>query len=133
MTVVSKSRYLIEKQFRHIPPPFFKLSADDGDKEYATDRDTFIVWATGRLDSQNEPSFHDTYSKANIKVNFSSKEPIDTCFSFTTTNDVIMDAWEKGQIYDRTIRVFNAYVGPSGGKKGYQATTGKLKKCGCFV
>lgn len=79
----------------------------------------------GRLDSQNEPSFHDTYSKANIKVNLSTAEPINTCFSFTTTNTISIDAWEKGQIYDRTIRVFHAYVGPSGGKKGYQATTGE--------
>ncbi|KAK9722443.1 Electron transfer DM13 [Popillia japonica] len=100
-------------------------SSDDGDKEFATDREIYIVWAMGRLDSQNEPSFHDTYSKANIKVNLSTAEPINTCFSFTTTNTISIDAWEKGQIYDRTIRVFHAYVGPSGGKKGYQATTGQ--------
>lgn len=80
----------------------------------------------GRLDSQNEPSFHDIYTKADLKVKLSPAEPTNTCFSFTTTANIgAIDKWEKGQIYDRTIRVFNAYVGPSGGKKGYQATTGK--------
>ncbi|XP_022900709.1 protein Skeletor, isoforms B/C [Onthophagus taurus] len=103
----------------------FLSSSDHGDKEFPLDREVYIVWAMGRLDSKKEPSFHDAYSKANIKVDLNAKDASSNCFSFTKTDQTIEDIWEKGEIYDRTIRVFNAYVGPSGGKKGYQATTGQ--------
>lgn len=52
-------------------------------------------------------------------------ESTSNCFAFTTPKEKIEEPWEKGQIYDRTIRSFKAYIGPSGGKKGYQAMTGK--------
>lgn len=51
-------------------------------------------------------------------------EAASDCFSFTTSNKKLEEPWQKGHIYDRTIRTFKAYIGPSGGKKGYQATTG---------
>lgn len=31
----------------------------------------------------------------------------------------------KGQIFDKTIRTFNSYIGPSGARKGYQYSTGQ--------
>lgn len=37
---------------------------------------------------------------------------------------MIREPWEKMEIFDRTIRTFTATIGPSGGKKGYQAFTG---------
>lgn len=116
------------------------ISSDNGDKNFPTDKDTYIVWAIGRLDSDNEPTFHDIYPKANVRVNLNVAEPTSNCVAFTQStrpkvpaavvitpgekNGVVPDMWEKRQIYDRTIRTFNAYVGPSAGKKGYQGTTG---------
>ena len=104
--------------FRSVP------LADPGDKDFPPDRAVYVVWAMGRLDSKNEPSFHDTYSKANVKVMLSPPEPTSNCFSFTTTDTPVEKSWEKRRIFNRSLRTFNAYVGPSGGKKGYQATTG---------
>ncbi|CAH0554460.1 unnamed protein product [Brassicogethes aeneus] len=99
------------------------ISPDHGDKEYPTDAPAYIVWAIGKLDQNKEPAFHDYYPKHDIKIEFMPKEPIKTCFSFTKTEEIVQEPWPKGQIYDRTIRVFNAYIGPSGGKRAYQAIT----------
>lgn len=82
----------------------------------------------GRLDENKEPTFHDIYSKANIKIELARKEASSNCVSFTTSDRKIEgEPWQKARIYDKTIRSFKAYVGPSGGKKGYQATTGTFQ------
>lgn len=101
------------------------IVADEGDKEFPTDRPVYIIWALGRLDENKEPTFHDIYSKANIKVDLARKEPQSNCVSFTKSDKKPEgEPWIKGLIYDKNIRAFKAYVGPSGAKKGYQATTG---------
>lgn len=93
--------------------------------EYPTDRPVYIIWAIGRLDSNKEPTFHDLYPKANTSVELNRKEASSNCFSFTRSEPSKPEVWEKGQIFDRTIRTFTAYLGPSGGKKGYQGITGQ--------
>lgn len=85
----------------------------------------YIVWAIGRLDKNNEPSFHDIYPKKDLLINFNRKDPESNCFSFTSTDKKLVQPWDKGQIFDKNIRTFKAYLGPSGGKKGYQYITGK--------
>lgn len=85
----------------------------------------YIVWAIGRLDKNKEPSFHDIYPKKNILVNLNRKEAESNCFSFTSTDKSLLQPWDKGQIFDKNIRTFQAYLGPAGGKKGYQYITGK--------
>lgn len=100
------------------------FSADPGDKLFPTDRSVYIVWALGRLDENKEPTFHDIYSKSNKQLNL-TQEPSSDCVAFTRSeNKIKKESWTKGHIYDKTIRNFKAYVGPSGGRKGYQATTG---------
>lgn len=100
--------------------------ADSGDQEYPTDRPVYVIWALGRLDSNKEPTFHDFYPKSNISIELNRKEPQSNCFSFTRPESPNKtEIWEKPQIFDRTIRTFNAYLGPSGGKKGYQGITGQ--------
>ncbi|XP_017782124.1 PREDICTED: protein Skeletor, isoforms B/C [Nicrophorus vespilloides] len=101
------------------------ISSDNGDKTVDTEEDTYVIWALGRLDHNKEPAFHDVYPKADVKLNFGNKDPTNNCFSFTSSEPEPSEPWEKGQIYDRTIRTFNAYIGPSAGKKGYQAITGQ--------
>ncbi|VEN38129.1 unnamed protein product [Callosobruchus maculatus] len=71
-----------------------------------------------------EPAFHDLYSKTDVTIQTSPKEPQNNCFAFTKSKAILGEPWKKGQIFDKTIRVFNTYIGPSGGKKGYQAITG---------
>ncbi|RZC37497.1 protein Skeletor, isoforms B/C, partial [Asbolus verrucosus] len=101
------------------------ISPDHGDKEYPTEGSIYVVWAIGRLDKNKEPTFHDFYPKTNISVELNPKEPFSNCFSFTRSDTQLREPWNKGQIYDKTIRIFKAYLGPSGGKRGYQGTTGQ--------
>lgn len=106
------------------------FTADPTDREYPTDKPVYIVWAIGRLDTNHEPTFHDIYHKSNIQVNLGRSEPESNCFSFTRSDTMLRPPWEKGQIFDRNIRTFKAYLGPSGGKRGYQGITGKhVHKC----
>lgn len=102
------------------------ISADSIDKEFPLDRDAFVVWAIGPLDSNKEPAFHDIYPKKDLKLNFNSSKPVNDCFSFTKSESVVKETWNKAKIFDRTIRSFTAVLGPSGGKRGYQGITGKI-------
>lgn len=106
---------------------FFNFSriADHGDKVISTDKPMYIIWAIGRLDENNEPSFHDLYPKSNLKLEFGRAEPDNTCVDFTSSNTKFREPWEKNEIFDRSIRTFRATIGPSGGKRGYQAMTRK--------
>ncbi|KAJ8970089.1 hypothetical protein NQ314_001400, partial [Rhamnusium bicolor] len=100
------------------------ISPDPGDKEFPAEGSIYVVWGIGKLDENMEPAFHDLYSKTDIKIEMSPKEPHNNCVSFTRSKPEPREPWKKGQIFDKTIRVFKAYIGPSGAKKGYQAITG---------
>lgn len=101
------------------------LLADAGDINVPPEGPSYVVWAMGRLNENKEPAFHDVYPKANIKVDLNSKEPVSACFAFTTFDEKLEPPWDKGQIYERGVRTFKAYIGPSGGRRGYLGITGK--------
>lgn len=86
----------------------------------------FVVWAMGRLDSNNEPTFHDIYPKADLTIHFNTSEPVNDCFSFTRSAVNLEDIWDRSQIFDRSIRSFRATLGPAGGKRGYAGITGHV-------
>nr|XP_023011646.1 protein Skeletor, isoforms B/C [Leptinotarsa decemlineata] len=100
------------------------ISSDPGDKEFPSEGFLYVVWGVGKLDETQEPAFHDLYSKTDVKIEMNPKEPQNNCFSFTRSKPEPVEPWKKGQIFDKTIRVFKSYIGPSGAKKGYQAITG---------
>uniref|UniRef100_A0A4Y0BHE4 DOMON domain-containing protein n=1 Tax=Anopheles funestus TaxID=62324 RepID=A0A4Y0BHE4_ANOFN len=102
------------------------ISSDSGDKEFLLDRPMYVVWAMGRLDSNNEPTYHDVYPKRNVQVHFNTSEPVNDCFSFTSREANLKDVWERQQIFDRSVRSFTATLGPAGGKRGYQGITGHV-------
>ncbi len=84
----------------------------------------FVVWALGKLDSNNEPSFHTTYPNRDLSIHFNSSEIINDCFSFTVSQSKPeLEIWERPRIFDKGLRVFNASIGPSAGKKGYAGIT----------
>ncbi|XP_015594898.1 protein Skeletor, isoforms B/C [Cephus cinctus] len=101
------------------------ISSDPGDKEYPTDRPVYIVWALGRLDENKEPSFHDVYPKGDLKLVLNRTEHEYNCMDFTESDQDLSEPWEKAEIFDKSIRTFKAWIGPSGGKKGYQGMTGQ--------
>ena len=110
-------------------------SSDPGDKEILMDRPTSIVWALGRLAKNGrrlEPSFHHTYPKHHVKIDFGRKEAQDNCIPFTRPRmDMGMGkqrhektkAWGPFPIFDPSRRTFDARLGPSGGKNGYTGMT----------
>ncbi|KAG5898103.1 hypothetical protein JTB14_027460 [Gonioctena quinquepunctata] len=100
------------------------ISPDPGDKEIPAEGFLYVVWGIGKLDETKEPAFHDLYSKTDVKIELIPKEPQNNCFSFTRSKPEPLEPWKKGQIFDKTIRIFKTYIGPSGAKKGYQAITG---------
>lgn len=102
------------------------ISADSGDKEYELDKELYVVWAIGRLDSNKEPAFHDLFPKKDIKIHFNTSEPYNDCFAFAGRDTTKLDTWERPPIYNMAIRSFTATLGPSGGKRGYQGITGKV-------
>ncbi|XP_051164876.1 protein Skeletor, isoforms B/C [Leptopilina boulardi] len=101
------------------------ISSDSGDKTYPSNGSVYIVWALGRLDENNEPNFHDIYPKRSLKLELGRPEPYNSCMDFSEDDQNLREPWEKSDIVDRSIRSFKATIGPSGGKKGYQAITGQ--------
>lgn len=102
------------------------ISGDAGDKEFRLDRSTYVVWAMGRLDSNKEPTFHDTYPKSDTIIHFNTTDPVNDCYSFSRTEIKMEDTWERAKIFDRSVRSFRATLGPSGGKRGYAGITGHV-------
>lgn len=102
------------------------ISGDSGDKEFRLDREMYVVWAMGRLDSNKEPTFHDFYPKSDIIIHFNTSEPVNDCFSFTRSEVNLEDIWERSKIFDNSIRTFRATLGPAGGKRGYAGITGHV-------
>lgn len=77
------------------------IPADNGDKEFRLDQETYVVWAMGRLDSNNEPAFHDIYPKKDVIIHFNTSEPVNDCFSFSKSEINRPDIWDRSQIFDR--------------------------------
>ncbi|XP_037030549.1 protein Skeletor, isoforms B/C [Bradysia coprophila] len=102
------------------------ISSDNGDKEFRLDQETYVVWAMGRLDSNNEPAFHDIYPKKDVIIHFNTSEPVNDCFSFSKSETNRPDIWDRAQIFERSIRTFTTALGPAGGKRGYAGITGHV-------
>lgn len=103
--------------------------SDPGDLPLNEDGETSIIWALGRLarNGRNlEPSFHHTYPKQHVKINFARTESQNNCKPFTkdNRNKAKKDIWGPFRIFDPTLRSFDARLGPSGLAKGYSGTTG---------
>lgn len=130
VNIITYRRQLISRKFissnaiQVLKNVWIFASADPGDKEFPTEGSVYIVWGVGRLDENKEPAFHDLYSKTDIKLELTPREPINNCVSFTKSKLEPSEPWKRGQIFDKTIRIFKSYIGPSGAKKGYQTITG---------
>ena len=116
-----------------------KPTSDPGDLEIYEDRATSIIWALGRLAKNGrvvEPSFHHTYPKNHVAIEFGRKESQNKCIPFTRTSLthkrrsatdghlIEKKRWGPFRLFDPTLRSFDARLGPSGGEKGYAGTTG---------
>ena len=134
-------------------------SQDLGDNPINEDDLTSVVWAMGQLGSgslggehikgrpaqpKREPTFHHTYPRSHVAINFNRKNSANNCWAFVkdklankmsklpsnvkTELKTILDEkspWKKIRLFDPTLRKFDARLGPSGGfSRGYSAVTG---------
>lgn len=106
----------------------FSTLGDLGDIEISQDGPTSIIWAMGRLSEKKErvfePSFHHTYSRQHVALEFGRKVPYETCVAFTSDREDHTTPWKIPPIFDPSRRSFEARLGPSGGKRGYSGKTG---------
>jgi hypothetical protein len=78
----------------------------------------------GRLDSNNEPTFHDFYPKRDVLMQFNTSTTASDCVSFTTEPPKQpVEIWDRTPISGKTTKSFTAVLGPSGGNKGYTGIT----------
>jgi hypothetical protein len=104
--------------------PQFSILADHGDKPFLLDRPVHVVWAMGRLDSNNEPTFHNFHPKRDILMQFNTSTTASDCVSFTTEPPKQpVEIWDRTPISGKTTKSFTAVLGPSGGNKGYTGIT----------
>jgi len=136
-------------------------SQDAGDNSIAEEGPTSIVWAMGRLAHgsltgprergrpqpiRKEPSFHHTYPKQHVQIDFNRKKSANNCWAFvrrtramknrknhpslrTEELSSVMDPqikpWARHRFFDPTQRRFEARLGPAGGfQRGYSALSG---------
>lgn len=95
---LNDAQFYLQYEIHKLTPSFL---ADSGDKEFRLDKEMFVIWAMGRLDSNNEPAFHDIYPKSDITIHFNTSEPVNDCFSFTRSEVNLEEIWERAQIFDR--------------------------------
>lgn len=67
-----------------------------------------MVWALGRLDKNNEPSFHDLYPRRDVIFDLGCKEPENTCIHFTENNKKYFQRCERLDITDLLL-LFHRY------------------------
>jgi len=136
-------------------------SQDSGDNSILEEGPTSIVWAIGQLAKgtlsgqrekgrpqriKKEPSFHHTYPKQHVQIDFHRKKSANNCWAFvrrtramknrknhpslrTGELSAVMDPqikpWARHRFFDATQRKFEARLGPAGGfQRGYSALSG---------
>jgi len=106
----------------------FKKLGDPGDLEIKEKGLSSIIWAIGKLSERahrmKEPSYHHTYSRMHMQLDFGRSEPYDSCFPFTTDRKEVSIPWRIPPIFNPSIRSFQARLGPGGGKRGFSGKTG---------
>ena len=101
--------------------------ADGGDLAVPEEGPVSVIWAMGKMAERahrvKEPSFHHSYTRQHVQIDFGQKEHTDDCFAFNTDRKEILTPWPIPPIWDATRRTFNARLGPAGGRRGFSGKT----------
>ncbi|XP_045780249.1 protein Skeletor, isoforms B/C [Maniola jurtina] len=95
--------------------------AEEMDREWATERSVFVVWAVGPLDHAREPAFHRLYPRTDIQLVLNQNTQENDCFDFITGTRPKPAGWERAELFDPALRVFRLTLGPAGGPRGLAA------------
>ncbi|OWR41526.1 hypothetical protein KGM_200563 [Danaus plexippus plexippus] len=95
--------------------------AEELDRAWSTDRSVFAVWALGSLDAAREPAFHRVWPRSDIQLVLAATPPENDCFDFVIGERPRPAGWERAQLFDPSLRVFRATLGPAGGERGLRS------------
>ncbi|CAK1540878.1 unnamed protein product [Leptosia nina] len=87
------------------------------DLEWRTDRAVFIVWAVGGLDRLREPAYHRLRPAVDQQLVLTRASSSD-CVPFTIGDASPPKQWERAELFDPALRVFDVRLGPAGGARG---------------
>lgn len=105
-------------------------TADSGDIPYPEKGEAMIIWSMGHLDINRDPTMHYAWSKFKQPIDFTRKATERKCFAFTRSKKPILKRWKSVHLADPAAKEFTAVLGPDGGPRGYEATTGQNSETG---
>ncbi|XP_067138701.1 protein Skeletor, isoforms B/C-like [Centruroides vittatus] len=113
------------------------------DQHIYSDGPQAVMWAIGQINNRGEASYHKHKTKGNYLIDF-FRPPLWNCpepgdyssehketspvitTTTTTTEEPKTDAWDIQPIVCPADQTFRVQIGPTGGKRGYQAITGNV-------
>lgn len=107
---------------------FLQTNEPVNDQAIPLDREVNVIAAIGPLNSRQEANSHshtdDEHTLDDIKIDFSSKNE-HSCISslYDRKDEIMVKPWPSRTIIGE--KVLTARIGPTGGKRGYTAITGK--------
>jgi hypothetical protein len=108
---------------------FLQTNEPVNDQAIPLDREVNVIAAIGPLNARKEANAHshtgDEHTLDDIKIDFSSKnEHSCTSSLYDRKDEVIIKPWPSREINNENV--ITARIGPTGGKRGYTAITGKI-------
>ncbi|KAJ8041500.1 HHIP-like protein 2 [Holothuria leucospilota] len=98
---------------------------DPLDKPIPTDRPVFISWSLGFINGIGLVSRHHTNTPGDLSIHFGNSEL--NCPDFTPLSDgPVLDPWVIDPLVTSGDDTFVAFIGPTGGLRGYQGLTGQI-------
>jgi len=95
-----------------------------------TDREVNVIAAIGPLNSKSEANSHshtgDEHTQDDIRIDFSAKgEHSCTSSLYDRKDETAIKPWPTRKLIKENV--ISVRIGPTGGKRGYTAITGKLE------
>ncbi|CAH1784589.1 unnamed protein product [Owenia fusiformis] len=100
-------------------------TGDSKDRNITLGTEMAVVWGIGRLGLNKLVTYHSKKTAELKKVNF-GRTAMRNCPNLNTGNDgPAPTPWKKIELFGAMNNTFTAKIGPTGGKQGYEALTGR--------
>lgn len=110
---------------------FLQTNEPINDQAIPTDREVNVIAAIGPLNARGEANSHShtgsDHTTDDVKIDFSSKnEHSCTSSLYNREDEVMVKPWPSRTLIGENS--ITARIGPTGGKRGYSAITGKVSR-----
>ncbi|XP_070540793.1 protein Skeletor, isoforms B/C-like isoform X1 [Ptychodera flava] len=123
---VTNIRSMIENGIVRIGFRRMLNTGDSKDKTIRTDREVYVAWALGFINSNGVAAKHHTIPTSAVKVHF-GRQASNNCPPFTISTLPPVRAWDQIRIRgDERNTEFTARIGQAGGRRGYAAITDQV-------